>query len=82
MSAHLKQLQTNGVGAPSGISGADAGKLIAASAHEAYDVVGFNEAEATRLNVQHGEVVAIAPEDSGQYPHPIPVFCKSETNGT
>ncbi|KAF7977663.1 hypothetical protein HWV62_3100 [Athelia sp. TMB] len=66
MAAHLNKLKEDGAGKATDISGADAGKLILAAAHEPYAVVGFDEVEAKRLSVQAGAIVAIAPEDSGR----------------
>lgn len=66
MAALLNKLKAEGAGKAKDISGADAGELIVAAAHEPYTVVGFDEAEAKRLNIQAGAVVVIAPEDSGR----------------
>lgn len=48
------------------LSGDDAAKLVASSIYEPYDVVGFDEIEAKRLDMQAGRRVAIAPDDSGK----------------
>ena len=42
-----------------------AAEKIVASDYESYDVVGFDKVEATRLGVSIGDIVQVAPEDSG-----------------
>ncbi|KAF9483926.1 hypothetical protein BDN70DRAFT_873039 [Pholiota conissans] len=56
-------------GAPSTLSGKAAADKIFASTYESYERVGFDETEASRLGVSAGEMVQIAPEDTGRgYP--------------
>lgn len=47
------------------ISGEDAAKMIASSPRENEAVVGFDTGEANRLGLKRGDIVDIAPEDTG-----------------
>jgi len=47
-----------------------AAEKIVASDYESYDVVGFDKVEATRLGVSIGDIVQVAPEDSGDWDYP------------
>ncbi|KIK65304.1 hypothetical protein GYMLUDRAFT_70421 [Collybiopsis luxurians FD-317 M1] len=51
--------------APKTLSKTDAANLIANSPYEPYEVVGFNTAEAARLNLALGQIVSVAPDDAG-----------------
>lgn len=52
--------------APTKLHGHDAAKKIVSSTYEPYDVVGFDKTEASRLGVAMGDVVKIAPDDTGK----------------
>lgn len=66
MSDHLTQRKKHQL-APTKISGQEAARTILSAKHEAYDVVGFDTVEAGRLGVNDGDIVEIAPTDTGQY---------------
>ncbi|KAF5321045.1 hypothetical protein D9619_000278 [Psilocybe cf. subviscida] len=51
---------------PNILSGAAAAAEILSGAHDPYEIVGFDEREAERLNVKKGDKVNIAPEDTGR----------------
>ncbi|KAJ3801598.1 hypothetical protein GGU11DRAFT_717396 [Lentinula aff. detonsa] len=51
--------------APIALAGPDAANMIANSPHEPYDVVGFDTAEATRVNVSKGQMIDVVPDESG-----------------
>jgi len=53
--------------APAKLHGHDAANKIVSSTYEPYDVVGFDKTEASRLGVAMGDVVKIAPDDTGKY---------------
>jgi hypothetical protein len=53
--------------APSELNGLDAANKIVSSTYEPYNVIGFDKTEASRLGVARGDVVKIAPEDTGKY---------------
>ena len=53
--------------APAKLHGLDAANKIVSSTYEPYDVVGFDKIEASRLRVAMGDVVKIAPDDTGKY---------------
>lgn len=53
--------------APAKLHGLDAANKIVSSTYEPYNVVGFDKTEASRLGVAMGEVVQIAPNDTGKY---------------
>ncbi|KDR83782.1 hypothetical protein GALMADRAFT_236147 [Galerina marginata CBS 339.88] len=68
LSGHMKKLRQS-QSPPIKVQGADAATNITSSAYESYDVVGFDKTEATRLHVALGDMVQIAPEDTGRnYP--------------
>lgn len=55
--------------APAKLHGLDAANKIISSSYEPYDVVGFDQVEASHLGVVLGDMVKIAPEDTGRgYP--------------
>ncbi|KAJ3510619.1 hypothetical protein NLJ89_g4566 [Agrocybe chaxingu] len=51
---------------PTKLHGADAASRIVSGSHESYDIVGFEALEASRLGVKLGDIVQIAPEDTGK----------------
>ncbi|TEB30237.1 hypothetical protein FA13DRAFT_1734066 [Coprinellus micaceus] len=68
LSALLKS-KKNELGTIVALSGEVAGNDITSSSHEPDAVVGFDAQEAQRLKVQFGDVVQVAPEDTGRnYP--------------
>lgn len=48
------------------IKGEDAAKTVTSSDHESYDVIGFDETEASRLGVSVRDSVQVAPDDTGK----------------
>jgi hypothetical protein len=65
LSALLKS-KKNELGTIVALSGEVAGNDITSSSHEPDAVVGFDAQEAQRLQVQFGDVVQVAPEDTGR----------------
>ena len=65
MSTFIKQ-KRGSQQAPQRIDGLDAAKAIVSSGHESSDVVGFDAIEASRLRVDQGCLVKVAPEDTGR----------------
>ncbi|KAG5343094.1 hypothetical protein C0989_000084 [Termitomyces sp. Mn162] len=64
ISDYLQSRQT-GQAAVQGITGDHAAKTIVSSAHEPYNVVGFNNQEAGHLGLKLNDYVQIAPDDTG-----------------
>lgn len=54
MDSHVKELRAS-TKAPTELTGDEAGQQITSSSNESYSVVGFNEAEATRLGFKAGD---------------------------
>lgn len=65
VSALLKE-KKQAQGASSVLSGASAADVIFASSPEAQSVVGFDQVEAQRIKVNVGNVVSVAPVDTGR----------------
>ncbi|KAG7449324.1 uncharacterized protein BT62DRAFT_945497, partial [Guyanagaster necrorhizus] len=64
MTNHLDTLRTQ-FGVPK-FQGEEAATSISASPHEPYDVVGFDAADGARLGFQPGDLISIAPDDTGR----------------
>jgi hypothetical protein len=62
----LIEKEKNNQATPRRLQGADAGDLMASSSHESLSVVGFNTLEADRLGLKMGDMVKVAPEDTGK----------------
>ncbi|KAF9534889.1 hypothetical protein CPB83DRAFT_843106 [Crepidotus variabilis] len=65
MSNLIKAKQSQ-LGKPSKLSGSDAANKIISSTHEGYERVGFDDDEAQRWKVKRGDIIAVAPEDTGR----------------
>lgn len=67
VTSFLQEKKQDNVAVSTVTSGADAAKLISSASFEPYEVVGFDTLEATRLGLEAGSTVAIAPDDTGTY---------------
>ena len=57
------------------IDGARAAELITAAEAEDVATTGFDQAEASRLNVRLNQTVSITPEDNGKHAYSLLVGC-------
>ncbi len=64
MTNHLDTLRTQ-FDVPR-LKGEEAARAISVSPHEPYDIVGFDAADGARLGFQPGDLVSIAPDDTGR----------------
>jgi hypothetical protein len=67
VTAFLARLKRTRPG-PATISGEDAAASIVAAPFEPYSIVGFDNREAARIGLNAGDIVTIAPDDTGQWP--------------
>ena len=55
--------------APTKLNGSEAADTIYSAQYEPYNIVGFDQTESRRLGVHCGDIVSIAPEDTGKCQH-------------
>lgn len=72
--------EKNNQAIPRKLQGADAGNLVASSSHESLSIVGFNTLDADRLGLKKGDMVQVAPEDTGKTPSHLLAFAEYITS--
>jgi hypothetical protein len=66
MTEYLQEKRRAGWGPHTELSKEEAASIITSSSFQPYDVVGFDEEQASRLGIELGCTVSVTPTDSGR----------------